>query len=270
LKFNKIIREKWAAFRYLRVKVDKKNSSKDTKLIQIVGLPRSGTTLLASILNNHDDAICLVEPYLSWLSSKQVLPPKDNLIFNHSQLSLPPNDVINSLVKSEKYRIVGFKETYRTKRHKTFPSRSFLEKNQKEKRVDFTLVILRDPRDGWASVVKRHSKYESDFEALSEYVFAWNKLIEWIVSEKIRYVKYENLVRAPKETISNFDELGLDWETELTRVNPTTGFGDATAQEGGKINTKSIATYSDVLTKEVIHFIITETEYWFKHTGYQV
>mgnify|MGYP006304499563 CR=1 FL=1 len=234
----------------------------------IVGSPRSGTTLLASLIDNHCDAICLIEPYLSWLQTGRF---ESNYLME-SNVGLyglfPPHRFIAYLCENSSFQAVGFKETFRTKNHPTFPSEDFIRKNRYIDGVDKTLVIIRDPRDIWLSVVRRHSKYENDRKTLGELLDAWNRLCLWIESDSLDYIKYEDLVQNPQSLYSILEVLDLDFSEEILDNSPKRGFGDQCAQEGKGIFQSSVGRYEDELKPEIENLITSRCNPILARFGY--
>ncbi|WP_341481723.1 sulfotransferase [Salinibacter ruber] len=226
-------------------------------LIQVVGTPRSGSTLLATMLDAHSQAVCLIEPYLAWLKHGEYE-------YNWNQLDRPdvkrfskqqPQRLFAFLCAQTEFSVIGFKETYRTPYHPTFPSQSFLEQNQSTGAVDATVAIIRDPRDTWSSVVRRHPHFRGDTGTMAELIHAWNELCRWVERKKHTVVRYEDLVSHPREIESVLGSVGLTAEDEVYRPEGTAGYGDSRAQKGGGIDDSSVGKYRSTLSDGVSRFI---------------
>lgn len=228
-----------------------------TQVIQVVGTPRSGSTLLATMLNAHSQVACLLEPYLAWLKHGKYeydwkeIGGSDAERFSRQQ----PHRLFSFLCSHTELNVVGFKETFRTPYHPTFPSQSFLEKNHATGAVNETVAIVRDPRDTWSSVVRRHPNFRGDTTTMAELVYAWNELCDWIRREDITVVRYENLVSKPKEIDSVLESIGLSEERKVHRPEGMSGYGDSRAREGGDIDDTSVRKYKNTLSSSVTRFI---------------
>ena len=229
----------------------------ETQIIQVVGTPRSGSTLLATMLDAHSQAVCLIEPYLAWLKHGEYEYNWDQLdrldceCFSRRQ----PQRLFAFLCAQTELSVIGFKETYRTPYHPTFPSQSFLEQNWSTGAVDATVAIIRDPRDTWSSVVRRHPHFRGDTGAMSELIHAWNELCDWVGGEDSTVLRYEDLVSQPREIESVLENIGLRAERRVRRPQGTAGYGDSRAQEGGGVDVSSVGKYRSTLSDRVSRFI---------------
>ena len=82
----------------------------------VVGLPRSGSTLLCRIIHSEDGCVCLSEPHFEFLSLKTCATLNDKKISKmglkfHAESKMPLDIAMSELNKT--YRITGFKETFR-------------------------------------------------------------------------------------------------------------------------------------------------------------
>lgn len=225
------------------------------KLFQVFGVPRSGTTLLASIIDHHTNAICLIEPLLSLQSQGVICIDKKYQIKKREKYSL--RDIYSSLSKIKNIQLLGFKETYRTEFHHFYPSKSLIESNISSKVFDYQIAIIRDPRDGWASVVKRDPHFIKNKTAFKEYLYSWNSLCNLILfRDDIFKIRYEDLVLDSEKTISQlFFYLNIPKPGNLFPINSTDGFGDKTAQKGGYFFRSSINHYNKYLSKDEVLYI---------------
>ena len=238
-------------------------------IFQVVGLPRSGTTLLALIIDNHSEAVCLIEPFLSWLS-RGIFDVKimDTPRFLTQFRLLPPHKIIGVLCKNSSTQAIGFKETFRTQAQ-NLPTDIFLMQNAADGSVDQTIVIVRDPRDGWASNLKRDDNTQLDSQAFLGYLNAWNRLGEWIINDNLLMMRYEDLVLTPQTLRKVFDPLGLNYSEELLARNETKSFlGDSNALSGGKMFTTSIGRYKSNLKDSTIKAIQDQCSEYLSLFGY--
>jgi len=227
-----------------------------SRIVQVVGTPRSGTTLLSAMLDSHTRAICLIEPYLGWLKYGKVEYDWDRLNLSSSAFSRKrPDRLFDHLCRDERFRVVGFKETFRTSWHPTYPTQSFLQSNF-EHGVDETIAIVRDPRDTWSSVICRHPQLKENTTLLAELVHGWNELCTWISEDGVPFVRYERLVMNTRQTIAGpLGDFGLGMESSVLYPRGTTGHGDQRAQSESQIDDSSVGTYKEVLEPEDCRFI---------------
>ena len=119
----------------------------------IVGLPRSGTTILSNYINSYNNAFCFIEPHWEFQRCNTKRFFKDNKLKGihsfkyYKKKKLPLNDAINKIQK--KYDIVGFKETYRSNIYRNFneniPNDELINDYLKN---DYRLIsIIRKPVD---------------------------------------------------------------------------------------------------------------------------
>jgi hypothetical protein len=214
--------------------------------------------------------VCPIEPYLAWLSQGE-------FEYDWPQLEVPgaerfarqnPRRLLSLLCREGGVKVVGFKETFRTSFHTMFPSQSFLEGNQAAGTVDNTLAIVRDPRDTWGSVIRRHPRFRGDTPRMVQVIHAWNELCEWIRREGLPMVKYEELVSEPRRVDPLFEAIGLSVESSVYQPDGTSGYGDARAQEGGKIDNRSIGKYKETLSDDVTRFIAAQCSEYMDRFGY--
>ncbi|MCS3685474.1 hypothetical protein GGP76_002852 [Salinibacter ruber] len=242
----------------------------ETKVVQVVGTPRSGSSLLATMLDSHSEMACLLEPFLSWLLNgefeykwSRFSIDRDNFKFNR------PHQFLSHLCENENLGAVGFKETYRTSWHPAFPTKRFFEENYNTGAVEHTVAIIRDPRDTWASVIRRNERYEGDSKTMAELMHAWNELCSWVTSEGIPYIRYEDLTRNPHSIDALLNEVGLEMEDRVIHPRGTPGEGDKRAMQGGQIDSDSIGRYKDTLRPAVARFIEAQCQDFGCSFGYK-
>lgn len=228
---------------------------KNLKLFQVFGVPRSGTTLLASILDHHESAICLIEPILSLQTQGIILIDEKYQVKINKKHSL--EDIFLFLSDKENIKLLGIKETYRTEFHHSFPSRNLIESNIYSNNFDYQIAIVRDPRDGWASIVRRDPQFQNSIDAFKEYIYSWNSICNLIsFQEDIFAIKYEDLVLKTKKTISEvFNHLNISVPPKIFPLNNVLGYGDETAQKGGRIFQSSVNSYNRYLSQNEISYI---------------
>jgi hypothetical protein len=208
------------------------------------------------IVDTHPKALCLVEPYLAWLQNGE-------FEYNWDKIDLPlsnpgherPHKLISRLCREGDWDVVAFKETFRTTCHPIFPTQEFLTENSDHEAVDQSLAIVRDPRDTWSSVIRRHPRFEGNNQVLCELMHAWNELCSWIERSKIPYVRYEDVVSSRSGVQKALNKLGLDMREACLFPTGGSGYGDDRAQKGGRIDDSSIGCFEDNVNTGVKRFI---------------
>jgi LPS sulfotransferase NodH len=192
-------------------------------LFQVVGVPRSGTTLLANLISAHPDAFCMSEPYFTFFA-------RGCCVDGDERLGEHPNRFVSRVMRSRPESRVGVKETYAA-------NQRFYEALKEAGTI--TIAILRDPRDTQASV--------RDFlghENLERFASKWSEFVQWAGVHADVTVSYEDLVREPIETMARvFDRLGLSSEGYVAIPAPMYGIGDPRALAGDPLDTRSIGSY---------------------------
>jgi hypothetical protein len=241
------------------------------KLFQLVGIPRSGTSILSVALDSHPGMICLSEPYLSWLQGGRFqLSRSAGHFMNDTITHLPPTELLQKLCRSlpSANQRIGFKETFRDLSHPTFPSQTFLMENAQSQSVEFTIAILRDPRDIWVSTQTRFEgiRYELD----QSFTDCWNTFAQWIIHQNVFYVRYEDLAHNPAQTLQTVCQyLDQPMHSSILAPKPNRGEGDQTAFAGGRLSDRSVYRYKDELDHVSRAYIETACATLMNQFGYQ-
>ncbi|WP_423824919.1 sulfotransferase [Salinibacter ruber] len=242
----------------------------DTKIAQIVGAPRSGTTLLATMLDTHSQAVCLIEPFLAWLKEGAYDYDWKTIDIHPKAFSCrPPQHFLSFLCESSEYRFVSFKETFRTEYHPAFPTKSFILNNQSQKGVDRTFVIIRDPRDIWSSIVRRHPHFREDTFTFAEIIYAWNCLCNWVRTDEVPFVRYEDIVVDPRCINKLLKRTKLSLESSMLNPKKTPGYGDSRAQEEENVNSSSVGRYQNTISADAQRFIEAQCKKNMYHFRYK-
>lgn len=225
----------------------------NARIFQVVGVPRSGTTILSVALNAHPEAVCLVEPFLSWLKRGSFpCPTPGGEVEPRSE---PPIDAIAELARRDGLQWVGFKETFRLARHPTFPTERFVRESHARGAVDATLAIVRDPRDVWVSTVTRFEEAR-DTILDEDFTDAWNRFATWVLDAGVYHVRYEDLVIGSETILGKVaDRLGLEFHEAMVEPSPTRGGGDARAERGGTLDPSSVGRHREELARSDRAFI---------------
>lgn len=244
--------------------------SKKNFLFQIVGVPRSGTTLLASIIENQDNCICFSEPFweFTYLNSVSVpisLSQAIN-IKNIEKFSNHPAIVFCkiSMLLADTNTKIGYKETFRAIQN---PNSSFIESMLSL--VDTTISIVRDPRDIWVSTNTRFPGRTSIIT--DQFTSNWNYFIDFIISKNIPYIKYEDLVSSNANCLKkignvlNLSSLSVSKFNEFSAIN---GFGDKNGLSGGKIFDTNVSRWKQEIDRHSLEYILSRCARGMKLFGY--
>jgi sulfotransferase family protein len=192
----------------------------DKCVFQIVGVPRSGTTVLAAKLSNHPRMICLNEPFLVWRETGEITITQTQRRWGFAEkVSMVPHKLIEELCLNSALSHVGFKETFRTPRlNSHFPNDSFLKGIVHAKAVEKTVAIVRNPKDVWNSHRKKQLKFRPDARLMltDGFMHNWNEYVRWVIGEGLFWIKYEDLVAQPEESFARIAEyIGFDFLPEM-------------------------------------------------------
>jgi len=114
-------------------------SQNTKKIISVLGIPRSGTTIVCNIFNSMTNAFCLSEPHWTLLSN-----PKDLRFDKTQNLSfLSPSDILPKiklkLITDNTLQFAGVKETYR-------PNEQKMKKYYNDMlNLDIIVFVFREP-----------------------------------------------------------------------------------------------------------------------------
>lgn len=241
-----VLRNVWGKGVYfLTSKALKKYGRQGKKIFQIVGVPRSGTTMLSMAIDGVDNAACITEPYLSWLTTGHIDYKEKTGKVTRSYSS--PHKLIKKLIQNNDLECVGFKETFRLMSHPTVPTEDFIISNYRSGSLDRTIAIIRDPRDVWSSVVSRYSD-RNGIPSLEFVCKTWNVFSQWVIDDDVYFVRYEDFVLNPSGVFMDVAQyLGLSENFEELIIRPSIGYGDERAARGGKIFSSSVGKYKNNL-----------------------
>ncbi len=166
-----------------------KSFIKNVNYLLIIGAPRSGTTLLASLISAHDDVAMLIEDRnfsIRKLTGKKILANK-LCIPNQIELSTSSNSVIKYL---KKYNLFQKRSTskYCIDDYLRLPGIKIIS-------------IIRNPNNVVSSIIERGKK------DLNIAIYRWYRAIEIIdylkskYIEKVLIVSFEKLVNEPENVI---------------------------------------------------------------------
>jgi len=194
----------------------------------ILGLPRTGTTLLNNILNSYDNSFCISEPH--WAN---ILNPGSVRVDNVNIDCSKNNKIyenIDSIVDGKKYLIGGVKETFRE--HQMESSNFVLNSLY----VDIIIGIFREPvsgfngwlRTNWRGYYINHNNYIKSYLSLFNTLKNHNK--------KTVFLQYEKICNEGVDYINNkFKDIGIELPIIEGIKKTNYIFGDPSANSGGKI-----------------------------------
>jgi hypothetical protein len=213
----------------------------------ILGLPRSGTTLLNNIFNTYQNSFCISEPH--WAN---ILKP-GSVRVDKINIDCSNNDKIyeniNNLVKVEsKYKVGGVKETFRE--HQINSANYILKSNY----VDLVIGVFRDPVSGFNGWLRTAWKgyYISPENYVKSYQSLYNTLSN-IKDKKVLLLRYEDICNNGVGYINDKlnGVMGLPTINEIKKTNYT--FGDPLANSGGTI--KRANTNNSNITENIQNLI---------------
>lgn len=199
----------------------------------VLGLPRTGTTLLNNILNSYTNGFCISEPH--WAN---ILNPGSVRVDNIN-IDCSKNDKIyeniDKIVNGEKYLIGGVKETFRE--HQMESSNFILNSSY----VDVVVGIFREPVSGFNGWLRTNWRgYYIDYNNyIKSYLSLYNTLIN--LDKKIVLLKYEKICNDGVNYINQkFNSIGVElpFINEIKKTDYI--FGDSSANSGGKIKKPNI------------------------------
>lgn len=232
------------------------------RIFQVIGLDRSGTTLLASKLSNHPKVICLIEPYFRWQHSGEILLDREvRPEWPENASGKLPHRLIAELCGMPQFELIGFKETFRGERWGHFSSEEFLMENVTGGCVDRTIAIVRNPKDNWSSHKKRQLKRTPPrpMEVNRKFTDRWNDFAGFIHKHAVFCVRYEDIVAQPEEEFRRIASY-LDFDFCSEMLAPKAGQEDieGLARARGVIVDTSVDRNSRDLAEEEVGFIERE------------
>jgi len=235
----------------------------DLEMIFIIGVPRSGTTLLQKILEAHSKLFAIhnetaVFSYKNYFSGN----------FNPFGLEKSLN---KSLLLEAKNNVDYFDKCVRYLMNKPEnKGQIFVEKTpQHIQRLD-TLVkafpnakfvhIVRDGRDAFCSAQKHPNVYQG--RTLKLFAHYYSKALKRVEKyrDSVITIKYEDLAKSPKDTVVNLmDQLGLNFEIDqldsMRRTSDPRSKSKQFTKLNDRINDSSIGRQREELgSKEINEF----------------
>jgi hypothetical protein len=207
-----------------------------TAIYYILGVPRTGTTIIASVFNSLDDGFCLMEPH--WY---QRATHNREIDIMETWGRWPYNST----------RLIGYKETYRL-------GHAMCEEliDRHTPLVDFFVVVFRNPVKVLSS---QHALGWTEWDH-PRFVNAAYRRLEELIQEwpdAAIPVVYEDFVPNPLDYLN--DKLPFQIEGEL-RIRPSRAeFGDPFANRSTTIQMSERET---CISEEWIGMLTEATEIW--------
>jgi len=197
----------------------------DRMFLMVAGLPRTGTTIVASFLNSLDEAIVWGEPHRS-IGRRGSFPVRTrHATFNFQPRASIP-DQINIFADGNNLWLRGFKEVLDT--NLKLDPIDLIAKYEHE--IDLSLVMIRDPRKTWSSMLAiGHNKglgisineFSDLYIQYAEFCYSWDNVIPIILS---------NFTANPTSYLKKKLDFDISGATKLLQY---TGGGDPhTIQDG--------------------------------------
>ncbi len=200
-------------------------ASSEKKLFQIVGVARSGTTLLCRSVDLHPDLVCFNEPFSDFYRHNGF-----SRFADRSRFHSVPASALERLAKDSPGALVGFKETFRDRAGvgHALVSKDFVESNERLGACK-TIAVLRDPRDVWCSLLDNNARLGSPRIPLTRnFTNTWTGMARWARSRDLFVVRYEDLVTDHEAEIRRVvDHLGVGFDPRM--LDRSADLNDATA-----------------------------------------
>lgn len=182
----------------------------------ILGVPRSGTTILCNLFDALEDGQCFGEPH--WWSYKEAMS-SEKYIYGIFQKECLARKLSNPA------GLFGYKETYKGY---YFPDEQLIKLHVPQ--VDFFLIVFRDP-------VMTHSSQRAlgwkEWDRPDDFNQSYKRLDELAEHEKGIAIVYEQFVKAPLEYLNERLPFQIEGPLELKPTGHT--FGDPFANRSTEI-----------------------------------
>lgn len=225
----------------------------------VIGTPRSGSTLLARVIDSHPDARCLSEPDLRLRREGSYSAGRDKAV---------TETPMSYLSKKRDGRLHCFKETFRVSQMEN-SYRNVLSVDAYCEHADRALAIIRDPRAVWNSARDRWGDEPHITKEL--YARLWSVFVEFVQHRRLPFVRYEDLVEGATEDV--YQPLGLTPMTctELKSCDANSDFcGDERARDCDRILKDSKDRWKDSLPVEDVEYVERVCGRLMKSYGYSV
>jgi hypothetical protein len=238
-------------------------------VVFLLGVPRSGTTLLSVLLNQHPEILCPPEPWLMLAFSALGTTPASNPA-RATDLRQATNEFLGSskaellgrcthLIYSHFLDLYG-KSVFVDKTPRSYFCLDFIQEAMPDARY---VWIRRNPLDSAASYkdswdlgpIVLFEKLIND-PNLFDLTYGLNALVNFSQSHDVCTVKYESLVSNPQSEVSRiFDHLALRPVALDHRLQPYleghlhSSFGDTKIRRTDSVHRSGVGRYRHILTE---------------------
>ena len=226
--------------------VKKPRTGNNSTPIFIVGLPRSGTTLLERCLSNHSAVESAGETFFMQKALFEVSQTQERHLSPaviKDAAEAPPEIIGEAYLKFIKYRLSGT-SYFIDKLPENYFNLGFIAKSMPDSKI---ILMNRNPMDScFAQYKQSYFRYAYNLKDLGEYYIAYNNLINhWrdVLGDRIIEVDYEDLVIDNKKVMQEtLESLGLDFEIGCTHPEKNTSpvSTASSAQVVEKVHSRSI------------------------------
>lgn len=258
-------------------------------VVFLLGVPRSGTTLLSWLLNQHQSLYCPPEPWLLLGLDALGQVPTDHVadppllsgaiaeflgiarsrMLKHAALS----------IYQQALQQAG-KPVFVDKTPRYYQALNFVQDFLPESRIIF---LVRNPLDvaasfktAWSVDLPKIISSQGDTPFLFDYILGFNYLLAFEQNHPVLRVCYENLVANPVPEMARiFDYLGLPPQASNKDLDiretayVRSSFGDKKILAAPRIHTQSIDSYKSVFVKgEIATLLNALGEENFSRLGY--
>lgn len=242
----------------------------------LLGLPRSGTTLLSVMLAGHPDILCPPEPWVALaaeaLGHVHAEHPADAGILGEafdSFIGANRDDAARAYLRAVyEARLAGSgKRFFLDKTPRYYHILDFLDRLFPDAR---RVVLLRNPldvaasyRESWGIDIAALLRNAPGERACLDYVLGWQRLTALAASGAVTTVRYEDLVRAPAEALEQaLRALDLPFVAGLESFDTadsafaTSPLGDRKVLETHAPHTASLGRWRTVLADDDLSLLL--------------
>ncbi len=187
--------------------------------IFIIGLPRTGTTLLDRMLSSHTAISSIGESYAFVMALQLAVGATPGIALAPADLRAAlaldsPESVAAAYLRFIRHRLVGPCKMFIDKFPENFMYAGWIAKAFPDARF---VLVRRDPMDTCLALYKQvYFRYSYKFDDLAQYMSAFDRLARhWanLFEDRFVEVRYENLVIEPEQELRRLmDHIGMEFE----------------------------------------------------------
>lgn len=187
--------------------------------IFVIGLPRTGTTLLDRMLSSHTAISSIGESYAFVMALQLAVGGTPGIALAPADLRAAlaldsPESVAAAYMRFIRHRLVGPCQMFIDKFPENFMYAGWIAKAFPDARF---VLVRRDPMDTCLALYKQvYFRYSYTFDDLAEYMSAFDRLIRhWanLLEDRFVEVRYENMVTQPEQELRRLmDHIGMAFE----------------------------------------------------------